>query len=62
VAGRRSLPLAGALFEPIARARAHEIETRCRRLLEAAPSPVAFGALRLSATAACLTALLWFVV
>ncbi len=60
--GRRSLPFAAALAEPIARARAHEIETRCRRLLEPAPSPVAFGALRVSATAACLTALLWFVV
>ena len=60
--GRRSLPLAGALSEPIARARAHEIETRCRRLLDPAPEPVAFGALRLAAAAASLTALLWFVI
>jgi Zn-dependent protease with chaperone function len=60
--GRRSLPLAGALSEPIARARAREIETRCRRLLGPAPAPLAFGRLRLAATAASLTALLWFVV
>ena len=60
--GRRSLPLAAALSEPIARARAHEIEGRCRRLLEPAPRPLAFGALRLAAAAAGLTALLWFVV
>ena len=60
--GRRSLPFAAALSEPLARARAHEIETRCRRLLEPAPAPLAFGGLRLAAAAASLTALLWFVV
>ncbi len=60
--GRRSLPLAGALSEPIAVARAHQIEARCRRLLDPAPAPLAFARLRLAAAAVCLTALLWFVV
>lgn len=60
--GRRNLPFAGALSEPIARARAREIETRCRRLLDPAPEPLAFGGLRLAAAGASLTALLWFVV
>ncbi len=60
--GRRSLPFAAALSEPMARARAREVEVRCRRLLDPAPAPVAFGGLRLAAAAASLTALLWFVV
>lgn len=60
--GRRNLPLAAALAEPIARARALDIETRCRRLLGPAPDPVPHGALRLLAAAACVSALLFFVV
>ena len=56
------LPLAGALSEPLARARSHQIEARCRRLLEPAPGPLAFARLRLAAAAVSLTALLWFVV
>ncbi len=60
--GRRNLPLAAALAEPIARARALDIETRCRRLLGPAPAPLPHGAARLLAAAACVSALLFFVV
>jgi Zn-dependent protease with chaperone function len=59
---RRNLPLASALSEPIARARALDVEVRCRRLLEPAVAPVPFGALRLCLAAAALSALLFFVV
>jgi Zn-dependent protease with chaperone function len=62
VPGRRNLPLAAALAEPLARARALDIEFRCRRLMQPAPAPVPFGALRLAATAASLSVLLFFVV
>ena len=58
----RSLPFAAALSEPLARARAHQIEVRCRRLLAPAPEPLAFGALRLAGAAGGLAALLFFVV
>ncbi len=60
--GRRNLPLAGALAAPLARARAFDVEARCRRLLDAPAPPLAFGALRLAAAAGALLLLLFFVV
>jgi len=59
---RRTLPLAGALTEPLTRARILDIEQRCRRLLDAAPRPLPFGPARLALAGATLTALLFFVV
>ena len=58
--GRR--PLTAALAEPIARARDHDIELRCRALLEDAPAPVPLARMRLAAVAAGLGFLLFFVV
>jgi hypothetical protein len=58
--GRR--PLMAALAEPIARARDHDIELRCRALLEDAPAPVPLARMRLAAVAAGLGFLLFFVV
>jgi Zn-dependent protease with chaperone function len=55
-------PLAASLAEPIARARAHDIEQRCRALMAPAPEPVALPRTRLVATALGLGLLLFFVV
>jgi len=60
--GRRNLPFAGALAEPLARARSLDIETRCRRLVEPAAEQLPFGALRVALVAASLSGLLFFVV
>ncbi len=60
--GRRNLPLAAALAAPLARARAFDVEARCRRLLDAPVPPLAFGPLRVTAAAAALSLLLFFVV
>ncbi len=60
VAGRA--PLSAALAEPIARARAHDIELRCRALLVPPPAPVALARVRFAALAAGLGFLLFFVV
>lgn len=59
---RRTLPLAAALVEPFDRARSFDVEVRCRRLLEAAPAPLPFGALRLALAGLSLTGLLFFVI
>ncbi|GEJ58239.1 M56 family metallopeptidase [Anaeromyxobacter diazotrophicus] len=59
---RRPLPFAGALSEPLRRVRSHDVEARCRRLLEPAPPPgLVFRAPRLAATAAALAALTFLV-
>jgi Zn-dependent protease with chaperone function len=58
----RTLPFATALTEPLARARSHDVEVRCRRLLDGPPARLRFGALRVVLAAASLTALLFFVV
>jgi Zn-dependent protease with chaperone function len=55
-------PLSAALAEPIARARAHDIELRCRALMGPAPAPVPLARTRLAAAAAGLGILLFFVV
>ena len=59
---RRTLPLAGALAEPLARVRSLDIEVRCRRLLDGPPRPLPFLKARVTIAAASLTALLFFVV
>ncbi|HYG70350.1 MAG TPA: M56 family metallopeptidase [Anaeromyxobacteraceae bacterium] len=59
---RRSLPFAPALTEPVARLRDHDVEVRCRRLLDPPPPPLPFGAWRVALAGASLTALLFFVV
>lgn len=59
-AGRR--PLSAALAEPIARARAHDIEQRCRALMVPAPEPVPLGRVRFAAASVGLGFLLFFVV
>jgi Zn-dependent protease with chaperone function len=56
------LPLSATLAEPIARARAHDIELRCRALMADAPEPVPLARTRLAAAAAGLGLLLFFVV
>jgi Zn-dependent protease with chaperone function len=61
-AGPGGRPLSAALSEPIARARAHDIELRCRALLGPAPAPVPLARMRLAAAAAGLGLLLFFVV
>lgn len=54
----RTLPFAGALAEPLQRVRSHDVEARCRRLLEPAPpSRVALRRFRLLLTGASLVAL-----
>lgn len=58
----RSLPLAGALSEPLARVRDRDVEQRCRRLLDPAPARLPFGAARVALAALSVTGLLFFVV
>jgi Zn-dependent protease with chaperone function len=59
---RRSLPFASALSEPLRRVRSHDVEARCRRLLEPAPPPpLLFKPARLAATAAALAGLTFLV-
>lgn len=60
--GGRTLPFAPALSEPLARLRDHEIEVRCRRLLDPPAAPLPFGRSRVALAVAALTALLFFVV
>ncbi len=59
---RRMLPFAAALAEPLDRARSLDVEVRARRLLDDAPVPLSFGALRLLLAGTSLTALLFFVI
>jgi len=59
---RRTLPLAGALAEPLARVRSLDVEVRCRRLLDGPPVPLPFLKARITIAAASLTAMLFFVV
>lgn len=60
--GTGGRPLSAALAEPIARARDHDIELRCRALLGDPPAPVPLARMRLAAAAAGLGFLLFFVV
>jgi Zn-dependent protease with chaperone function len=54
----RSLPFAAALSEPLRRARSHDVEARCRRLLEPAPpASLLLRPARLALTAASLAGL-----
>ncbi len=54
----RSLPFAAALSEPLRRARSHDVEARCRRLLEPSPPPsLLLRPARLALTAASLAGL-----
>jgi Zn-dependent protease with chaperone function len=55
-------PLSASLAEPIARARAHDIELRCRALMAPAPEPVPLGRVRFAAASVGLGFLLFFVV
>jgi Zn-dependent protease with chaperone function len=55
-------PLSASLAEPIARARAHDIEQRCRALLAPPPEPVTLARFRFAAAAGGLGLLLFFVV
>lgn len=59
--GRGNLPLGGALTGPLAEARALDMESRCRRLLEPASRPAPWGAPRVLAILAALACLLYFV-
>jgi Zn-dependent protease with chaperone function len=59
---RRTLPLAGALAEPLARVRSLDVEVRCRRLLDGPPAPLPFLKARVAIAAGSLTAMLFFVV
>jgi Zn-dependent protease with chaperone function len=61
-AARRTLPLASALSEPLARVRSRDIEVRCRRLLEPPAPRLPFGGARVALATLTLTALLFFVV
>lgn len=59
----RTLPFAATLGEPLRRVRSHDVEARCRRLLEPAPPPrLSLRRLRLAAASGCLVALAVFVV
>ena len=59
---RRSLPFAAALAEPLRRVRSHDVEARCRRLLEpAAPPKLAFPFLRVALASASLGLLTFLV-
>ena len=58
----RTLPLAAALAEPLQRVRSHDVEARCRRLLEPTPPPrVPLRRLRLLLAGASLVTLATFV-
>jgi hypothetical protein len=59
---RRTLPLAGALSEPLARVRSLDVEVRCRRLLDGPPEALPYLKARVAIAAGSLTALLFFVV
>ncbi len=59
---RRTVPLAGALSEPLARVRSRDVEVRCRRLLDGPAPRLPFGAARVALAGLSLTALLFFVV
>jgi Zn-dependent protease with chaperone function len=59
---RRTLPLAGALAEPLARVRSLDVEVRCRRLLDGPPARLPFLRARVALAAGSLVALLFFVV
>ncbi len=61
-AARRTLPLASALSEPLARVRSRDIEVRCRRLLDPPARRLPFGGARVALAAMSLTALLFFVI
>lgn len=61
-AARRTLFLAGALSEPLARVRSRDIEVRCRRLLDPPAPRLPYGGARVALAAMSLTALLFFVV
>jgi hypothetical protein len=58
----RTLPFAATLAEPIARVRSHDVELRCRRLLDGAPERLPYGRARVVLAGTALTALLFFVV
>jgi Zn-dependent protease with chaperone function len=58
----RALPLAAALAEPLRRARSHDVEGRCRRLLEpAGPTRLPFPWLRVALASASLGLLAFLV-
>jgi Zn-dependent protease with chaperone function len=60
--GPAALPLAAALAEPLRRIRSHDVEARCRRLLEpAAPPRLAFPSLRVALASASLGLLTFLV-
>lgn len=59
---RRTVPLAGALSEPLARVRSLDVEVRCRRLLDGPAPRLPFGAARVALAGVAVTALLFFVV
>ncbi len=58
----RSLPFAAALAEPLARVRSHDIEVRCRRLLDGAPARLPYAGVRVALAGGALAALLFFVI
>ena len=59
---RRASPLAAALAEPLRRARWHDVEARCRRLLEpAAPARLPFPSLRAALATASLAVVAFLV-
>jgi len=60
--GSGARPLSAAVAEPIARARAHDIELRCRALMAEPPALVPLARMRLAAVALGLGFLLFFVV
>jgi Zn-dependent protease with chaperone function len=58
----RTLPFAGALAEPLRRARSFDVEQRARALLDEPPRPLPFGPARVALAASAVSALLFFVV
>jgi Zn-dependent protease with chaperone function len=59
---RRTLPFAAALAEPLRRVRSHDVEARCRRLLEpSAPPRLAFRPVRVALAMASLAGLSFLV-
>ena len=59
---RRTVPLAQALSEPLARVRSLDVEVRCRRLLDPPATLLPFGPARVVLAGVAITALLFFVV